>query len=383
MIDQSRRLNSVEEYYFSKKLREVSKMVQNGEPIINMGVGSPDLFPSKNVINEIKSSLTNPSAHKYQSYQGLPELREAISQFYKKYFYINLNPLNEVLPLMGSKEGIMHISLAFLNAGDEVLIPNPGYPTYSSVTKLVEASPVFYDLNSENNWFPNLSDIEKRDLSKVKIMWINYPHMPTGASADLSKFEELVKFAKRNNILLVNDNPYSFILNDNFLSLLGVKNSKNYVLELNSLSKSFNMSGWRVGMLVGSSKNIEKVLKVKSNMDSGMFYGIQKGAISALNLDSSWFEDLNKIYSERRKLIWKLAEKLNCSFDKSSKGLFVWAKLPDNIKSSEKFIDKILNENKIFIAPGTIFGSNGEGYIRFSLCIDEYKIEEAINRIEL
>ena len=383
MIDQSRRLNSVEEYYFSKKLREVSKMVQNGEPIINMGVGSPDLFPSKNVINEIKSSLTNPSAHKYQSYQGLPELREAISQFYKKYFCINLNPLNEVLPLMGSKEGIMHISLAFLNAGDKVLIPNPGYPTYSSVTKLVEASPVFYDLNSENNWFPNLSDIEKRDLSKVKIMWINYPHMPTGASADLSKFEELVKFAKRNNILLVNDNPYSFILNDNFLSLLSVKNSKNYVLELNSLSKSFNMSGWRVGMLVGSSKNIEKVLKVKSNMDSGMFYGIQKGAISALNLDSSWFEDLNKIYSKRRKLIWKLAEKLNCSFDKSSKGLFVWAKLPDNIKSSEKFIDKILNENKIFIAPGTIFGSNGEGYIRFSLCIDEYKIEEAINRIEL
>ena len=383
MIDQSRRLNSVEEYYFSKKLREVSKMVQNGEPIINMGVGSPDLFPSRNVINEIKSSLTNPSAHKYQSYQGLPELREAISQFYKKYFYINLNPLNEVLPLMGSKEGIMHISLAFLNAGDEVLIPNPGYPTYSSVTKLVEASPVFYDLNSENNWFPNLSDIEKRDLSKVKIMWINYPHMPTGASADLSKFEELVKFAKRNNILLVNDNPYSFILNDNFLSLLVVKNSKNYVLELNSLSKSFNMSGWRVGMLVGSSKNIEKVLKVKSNMDSGMFYGIQKGAISALNLDSSWFEDLNKIYSERRKLIWKLAEKLNCSFDKNSKGLFVWAKLPDKIKSSEKFIDKILNENKIFIAPGTIFGSNGEGYIRFSLCVDEYKIEEAINRIEL
>jgi aspartate/methionine/tyrosine aminotransferase len=383
MIDQSRRLNSVEEYYFSKKLREVSKMVQNGEPIINMGVGSPDLLPSKNVINEIKSSLTNPSAHKYQSYQGLPELREAISQFYKKFFCINLNPLNEVLPLMGSKEGIMHISLAFLNAGDEVLIPNPGYPTYSSVTKLVEASPVFYDLNSENNWFPNLSEIEKRDLSKVKIMWINYPHMPTGASADLSKFEELVKFAKRNNILLVNDNPYSFILNDNFLSLLVVKNSKNYVLELNSLSKSFNMSGWRVGMLVGSSKNIEKVLKVKSNMDSGMFYGIQKGAISALNLDSSWFEDLNKIYSERRKLIWKLAEKLNCSFDKNSKGLFVWAKLPENIKSSEKFIDKILNENKIFIAPGTIFGSNGEGYIRFSLCIDEYKIKEAINRIEL
>ena len=379
----SERLSHIKEYYFSRKLREVGKLIAEGKPVINLGIGSPDLTAPKSVVKALVESMNLDGVHKYQSYQGLPELREAISQFYKKFFCIHLNPLNEVLPLMGSKEGIMHISLAFLNAGDEVLIPNPGYPTYSSVTKLVEASPVFYDLNSENNWFPNLSDIEKRDLSKVKIMWINYPHMPTGASADLSKFEELVKFAKRNNILLVNDNPYSFILNDNFLSLLVVKNSKNYVLELNSLSKSFNMSGWRVGMLVGSSKNIEKVLKVKSNMDSGMFYGIQKGAISALNLDSSWFEDLNKIYSERRKLIWKLAEKLNCSFDKSSKGLFVWAKLPDNIKSSEKFIDKILNENKIFIAPGTIFGSNGEGYIRFSLCIDEHKIEEAINRIEL
>ena len=383
MIKQSDRLNSVEEYYFSKKLREVSNMIQSGESVINMAIGSPDLFPSIRVIDEIKNSLSDSFAHKYQSYQGLPELRDAIAKFYNKFFGVELNPLNEVLPLMGSKEGIMHISLAFLNPGDEVLIPNPGYPTYLSVTKLVEASPVFYNLSEENSWFPNLSELENKDLSKVKLMWINYPHMPTGAYANLDQFQKLLEFAKTNNILLINDNPYSFILNDDYLSLLKVKGYKNFVLELNSLSKSFNMSGWRVGMLVGSSDNITKVLKVKSNMDSGMFYGIQKGAIAALNLDKSWFEDLNKVYLKRRKLIWNIADKLNCSYDKNSKGLFVWAKLPNHIKSSEQYIDTLLKEKKIFIAPGTIFGSNGEGYIRFSLCIDEVKINEALKRIEL
>ena len=383
MIKQSDRLNSVEEYYFSKKLREVSNMIQSGESVINMAIGSPDLFPSIRVIDEIKNSLSDSFAHKYQSYQGLPELRDAIAKFYNKFFGVELNPLNEVLPLMGSKEGIMHISLAFLNPGDEVLIPNPGYPTYLSVTKLVEASPVFYNLSEKNSWFPNLSELENKDLSKVKLMWINYPHMPTGASANFDQFEKLLEFAKTNNILLINDNPYSFILNDDYLSLLKVKGYKDFVLELNSLSKSFNMSGWRVGMLVGSSDNITKVLKVKSNMDSGMFYGIQKGAIAALNLDKSWFEDLNKVYLKRRKLIWNIADKLNCSYDKNSKGLFVWAKLPNHIKSSEQYIDTLLKEKKIFIAPGTIFGSNGEGYIRFSLCIDEVKINEALKRIEL
>jgi aspartate/methionine/tyrosine aminotransferase len=383
MIKQSDRLNSVEEYYFSKKLREVSNMIQSGESVINMAIGSPDLFPSIRVIDEIKNSLSDSFAHKYQSYQGLPELRDAIAKFYNKFFGVELNPLNEVLPLMGSKEGIMHISLAFLNPGDEVLIPNPGYPTYLSVTKLVEASPVFYNLSEENSWFPNLSELENKDLSKVKLMWINYPNMPTGASANLDQFQKLLEFAKTNNILLINDNPYSFILNDDYLSLLKVKGYKDFVLELNSLSKSFNMSGWRVGMLVGSSENITKVLKVKSNMDSGMFYGIQKGAIAALNLDKSWFEDLNKVYLKRRKLIWNIADKLNCSYDKNSKGLFVWAKLPNHIKSSEQYIDTLLKEKKIFIAPGTIFGSNGEGYIRFSLCIDEVKINEALKRIEL
>ena len=383
MIKQSDRLNSVEEYYFSKKLREVSNMIQSGESVINMAIGSPDLFPSIRVIDEIKNSLSDSFAHKYQSYQGLPELRDAIAKFYNKFFGVELNPLNEVLPLMGSKEGIMHISLAFLNPGDEVLIPNPGYPTYLSVTKLVQANPVFYNLSEENGWFPNLSELENKDLSKVKLMWINYPHMPTGASANFDQFEKLLEFAKTNNILLINDNPYSFILNDEYLSLLKVRGYKDFVLELNSLSKSFNMSGWRVGMLVGSSDNITKVLKVKSNMDSGMFYGIQKGAIAALNLDKSWFEDLNKVYLKRRKLIWNIADKLNCSYDKNSKGLFVWAKLPNHIKSSEQYIDTLLKEKKIFIAPGTIFGSNGEGYIRFSLCIDEVKIDEALKRIEL
>lgn len=383
MITHSKRLNTVEEYYFSKKLREVSKMISSGKPVINMGIGSPDLYPSKNVIDEIKNSLSDQNAHKYQSYQGLPEFRKSISKFYQNYFQVDLNSENEVLPLMGSKEGIMHISLAFLNPGDEVLIPNPGYPTYFSVTNLVEAKPRFYDLNESNNWFPDLTELEKSDLSKVKLMWVNYPHMPTGASVDVNQYEELIEFAKRNSILIVNDNPYSFILNNDYLSILKVNGSKDVAMELNSLSKSFNMSGWRVGMLVGSDLNISRVLKVKSNMDSGMFYGIQKGAISALNLSENWFENLNKVYAKRRELIWKIADKLNCSYDKNSTGLFVWAKLPGKNPSAESFIENLLLEKNIFIAPGTIFGSNGEGYIRFSLCVDESKIVESLKRIDL
>ena len=381
MINQSNRLNNVEEYYFSKKLREVSNLISSGESVINMGVGSPDMYPSQKVINAIKSSMSDPSAHKYQSYQGIPELRKAISNFYKKFFNVKLNPKNEILPLLGSKEGIMHISLAFLNPGDKVLIPNPGYPTYLSATKLVEAEPMFYDLSEKNNWFPEISELEKKDLLKVKLMWINYPHMPTGSDANVNKFKSLIKFAKRNKILIVNDNPYSFILNDNLISILNVDDSKEIALELNSFSKSFNMSGWRIGMLLGSSENISKVLKVKSNMDSGMFYGVQMGAIAALNLDESWFKNLNKVYKKRRKLIWKLADALKCTYNKKSKGLFVWAKLPKKITSSEEFIEKLLVNKKIFVAPGTVFGKNGQGYIRFSLCVDEKKIHEAIKRL--
>ena len=381
MINQSNRLNNVEEYYFSKKLREVSNLINSGESVINMGVGSPDMSPSQKVINAIKSSMSDPSAHKYQSYQGIPELRKAISNFYKKFFNVKLNPKNEILPLLGSKEGIMHISLAFLNPGDKVLIPNPGYPTYLSATKLVEAEPIFYDLSEKNNWFPEISELEKKDLLKVKLMWINYPHMPTGSDANVNKFKSLIKFAKRNKILIVNDNPYSFILNDNLISILNVDDSKEIALELNSFSKSFNMSGWRIGMLLGSSENISKVLRVKSNMDSGMFYGVQVGAIAALNLDESWFKNLNKVYKKRRKLIWKLADALKCTYNKKSKGLFVWAKLPKEITSSEEFIEKLLVNKKIFVAPGTVFGKNGQGYIRFSLCVDEKKIHEAIKRL--
>ena len=383
MSSVAHRLHTVEEYYFSRKLKEVRALLSEGKPIINLGIGSPDLPPPPQVVEALNTSLSDVSAHKYQSYQGLPELRMAISDFYKKNYGVELNSESEILPLMGSKEGIMHISMAYLNEGDAVLIPNPGYPTYSSVTKLLGATPIFYDLKYESQWQPNLDELSKMDLSKVKLMWVNYPHMPTGTNASKSHLSALIQFAKAHNILLINDNPYSFILNDEYLSLLKVKGYKDFALELNSLSKSFNMSGWRVGMLVGSSDNITKVLKVKSNMDSGMFYGIQKGAIAPLNLDKSWFEDLNKVYLKRRKLIWNIADKLNCSYDKNSKGLFVWAKLPNHIKSSEQYIDTLLKEKKIFIAPGTIFGSNGEGYIRFSLCIEEVKINEALKRIEL
>ena len=380
MITTAKRLDTVEEYYFSSKLREVRQLMSEGKPIINMGIGSPDLSPSKAVIEAVAAAIQDETGHGYQSYQGLPELRKGMADFYQDQFGVVLNPNNEILPLMGSKEGIMHISLAFLNEGDHVLIPNPGYPTYTSVTNLVGAVPVYYDLKEANAWEPDFEALEKLDLSKVKIMWLGYPHMPTGARGSLALFEKLVAFAKKHNILLVNDNPYSFVLNDNPMSLLQVAGAKDVALELNSLSKTFNMAGWRVGMVLGNPEIIDAVLKVKSNMDSGMFYGIQKGAVAALNCDKSWFDDQNKIYTKRRALTEQLAEKLGCKVYKEGVGLFVWAKLPDGIESSEKFIDEILYDKSIFITPGTIFGSNGEGYIRFSLCVKEEKVQEAIDR---
>ena len=346
MIQPAKRLDTVQEYYFSKKLREVRGLVEAGKPIINMGIGSPDLQPPATVLEAIQGSLNDASAHKYQSYQGLPELREAISNFYKHKFSVGSNPENEILPLMGSKEGIMHISMAFLNEGDEVLIPNPGYPTYTSVTKLVGAKPVFYNLDETHNWQPNFELLEQEDLTRVKIMWVNYPHMPTGTNANLEMFKKLVTFGKKHNILIINDNPYSFILNDNPISILQVDGAKDVALELNSLSKTFNMAGWRVGMLLGNATYINEVLKVKSNMDSGMFYGIQKGAIEALQLSDEWFLAQNKVYEERRKLVWQLADKLGSTYDTNSTGLFVWAKIPQG-KTSEEITDKILYENDI------------------------------------
>lgn len=380
MIQFANRLQTVQEYYFSKKLREVRSLIAQGKPIINIGIGSPDLEPPKEVIDAISSSLFDATAHKYQSYQGLPEFRNAVADFYKNKYNVEVDSESEVLPLMGSKEGIMHISMALLNEGDEVLIPNPGYPTYTSVTNLVGAKPVFYDLDESNNWQPNFEALEKLDTSKIKLMWINYPHMPTGAKAQKETFEKLISFAKKHNIMIVNDNPYSFILNDNPQSILQINGAKDIAMELNSLSKSFNMAGWRVGMLLGNEHFINQILKVKTQMDSGMFYGIQKGAIAALKLTDNWFVELNKTYEKRRKLVWKLADKLNCTYDKSTSGMFVWAKLPKG-KTSKKTVDELLHEKDIFVAPGTIFGSKGEGYIRFSLCISEDKIKEAISRI--
>ena len=380
MIEQAKRLETVEEYYFSKKLREVRGLIMEGKPIINMGIGSPDLPPSQAVIEALRDALNEPNAHQYQSYQGLLELRETIAQFYGEKYAVTLDSNNEILPLMGSKEGIMHISMAFLNEGDEVLIPNPGYPTYSSVSRLVGAEIRLYDLEEKKNWLPDLAALEKQDLSKVKLMWISYPHMPTGAMADLSELKAIVDFAKRHNILLVNDNPYSFVLCEHPVSLLSIAGAKENILELNSLSKTFNMAGWRVGMVLGSEENIKSILKVKSNMDSGMFYGIQKGAIVALKSDESWFHSLNTLYNRRRNKMFQLADQLGCSYDAKSAGMFVWAKLPNKDMSSEEFVDKVLYEKNIFIAPGTIFGTNGEGYIRFSLCVKEDKIEEAIQR---
>lgn len=374
------RLQTVEEYYFSHKLREVRGLADQGRPIINMGIGSPDLPPHENVIEAIQRAVNDPAAHQYQSYQGLPELRNGIADFYKNHFDVTLHANTEILPLMGSKEGIMHISMAFLNAGDQVLIPNPGYPTYSSVTNLVQATPIFYDLIAENNWQPDFNTLEKLDLTKVKLMWVSYPHMPTGETGTILLFEKLVAFAKKHQILLVNDNPYAFVLNKKPMSILQVKGAMDVTLELNSLSKTYNMAGWRVGMVCGKSTFLDQILKVKSNMDSGMFYGIQKGAIAALKLDNSWFESQNVIYEKRQQLVYQLAEKLGCTFDKNAVGMFVWAKLPANFTDDKAYVNELLYDKNLFITPGSIFGNNGNGYIRFSLCIDASKIKEAISR---
>lgn len=380
MIQFANRLQTVQEYYFSKKLQEVRQLIAEGKPIINIGIGSPDLQPPSSVLKAIQDSLLDTGAHSYQSYQGLPEFRQAVVNFYQNNYNVAINPANEVLPLMGSKEGIMHISLAFLNEGDQVLIPNPGYPTYSSVTNLLGGKPIFYDLAEATNWQPNFNALEKINTSKIKLMWVNYPHMPTGANATKETFQKLIDFGKKHNIVIVNDNPYSFILNEHPQSILQIEGAKDIALELNSVSKSFNMAGWRVGMLLGKPEFLTEVLKVKTQMDSGMFYGIQKGATKALELDKDWFTQLNNTYRKRQKLVFELAEKLGCTYDKNTSGMFVWCKLPEG-KTAEEMIDDLLYNKHIFAAPGTIFGSQGEGYIRFSLCVPEEKINEAINRI--
>ena len=380
IINIANRLNKVKEYYFSTKLKEIRTLIADGKPIINLGIGSPDLAPPKSVIDAISNAVKDNTKHSYRSYQGLPEFREAIANFYKRYYNVTLNPFNEILPLMGSKEGIMHISMAFLNEGDAVLIPNPGYITYSSVTKMLGAKPVFYNLSEKNNWYPNLDELEKQDLSKVKIMWVNYPNMPTGSNATEELFKRLITFAKKHKILLVNDNPYSFVLNDEPMSILQIKGAKDVVLELNSLSKTFNMAGWRVGMLLGKSDYVNAVLQVKSNMDSGMFYGIQKGAIAALQITNDWFDNINSIYRKRREIVWQILDKLDCKYDKNAVGLFVWAKISKG-KTSKELSNELLYNKDVFITPGTIFGTNGDNYIRVSLCVSEDDLREVLLRL--
>ena len=377
------RLQSVKEYYFSRKLREVAAMIKEGKPVINMGIGSPDLEPHPEVVRALNEAMQHPKANMYQSYQGLPELRRAISDFYKTHYEVTLDPNSEILPLMGSKEGIMHLSMVYLNPGDQVLIPNPGYPTYASVTRLMEAEAVVYDLKATHGWQPDFEALEALDTSKVKIMWLNYPHMPTGTDVSLATFDRLIGWAKERDILLVNDNPYSFVLTEKPQSLLSRPGAKDVAVELNSLSKSFNMAGWRVGMLSGKADVLQQTLKVKSNMDSGMFFGVQQGAIAALKMTPDWFAELNSIYKKRSALMRVLVQKLGASVVPNSVGLFLWAKLPEDAPDAETFINTVLHQNNIFITPGTIFGSQGEGYIRFSLCVPEATIEEAIKRIEL
>lgn len=381
MIAIANRLTQTKEYYFSSKLKEVRSLADAGHPIINMGIGSPDIAAPAEVTQAMISAMDEAVAHQYQSYIGIPELRSAMSRFYKSHYRVDLDAATEVLPLMGSKEGIMHISMAFLNAGDQVLIPNPGYPTYQAVTRLVEAEAIPYSLNASNGWLPDLQALAQMDLSRVKLMWVNYPHMPTGGTASPAFFEALIAFAKAHSILIINDNPYSFVLNDRPTSLLETPGALEVAIELNSLSKTFNMAGWRVGMLAGRARYLQEVLKVKSNMDSGMFYGIQKGAIAALGLEKSWFTKMNEVYARRRNALYKLVDLLGCTYDTKAVGMFIWAKLPSGM-TAEAFVDQLLHQKYIFIAPGTIFGSQGEGYIRFSLCVSLEKIEEAIQRFE-
>ena len=375
------RTGNVQEYYFSQKLAQIDKMRREGSDVINLGIGSPDQPPSENTVSALISEAKKSDSHGYQSYTGIPALRKAFSEWYKKYFHVNLNPDNEILLLMGSKEGIMHISMAFVNPGDEVLVPDPGYPTYSSVTYLVGGIVRKYDLSEESGWLPDLESLEKSDLSKVKLMWVNYPHMPTGVKGSMDLFEKLVAFSKRHGILLCNDNPYSFILNNDYKSLLSVDGAKETVLELNSLSKSHNMAGWRIGMVAGHSDYIKSVLKVKSNMDSGMFLAMQMAAVEALNNHESWYTAVNTVYIRRRKIVEEIMDLLNCRYDKTQVGLFVWGRIPEDIPDCESYIEEMLMKTLVFITPGFIFGRNGERYIRISLCATEEKLNEAKNRI--
>lgn len=377
----SNRIKSVSEYYFSKKLAEVKKLQDQGNDIINLGIGSPDLLPHPKVLKELFKTSLNDDSNKYQSYRGIPELRNAFGQWYNKVYQVDLNPNTEILPLIGSKEGIMHISMAFCNPGDRVLLPNPGYPAYTSVAKLLDLDIQYYNLSEDNNWLPDLLEIESLINDKCKILWMNNPHMPTGKAVEINTLFQLVSLAKSRNILLVNDNPYSLVLNENPLSILSFLDNYENIIELNSLSKSHNMAGWRVGMLAGCAENVNHILKVKSNFDSGMYKPIQLAAIEALKLEKDWYQDLNTEYKKRRKLVWTILDELNCIYPDKSTGLFIWAKIPNKYKNGEEFSDYLLYQKGIFATPGSVFGSNGDKYIRFSLCADQSILMKALTRV--
>jgi aspartate/methionine/tyrosine aminotransferase len=381
-ITTASRLGEVKEYYFSVKLKEIAALNQEGKNILNLGIGSPDLPPHSAVMEALCQHVGRANSHGYQSYAGIPELRKAIAEWYQRYFNVEIDPDQEVLPLIGSKEGLMHIAMTYLEPGDEVLVPNPGYPAYQAVSKLTGADIRFYDLKEENNWLPDLELLSAQDLSKVKLMWVNYPNMPTGAAATRKIFEALVSFGKAHQILIVNDNPYTFILSDQYKSIMAVDGAKEVALELNSLSKSHNMAGWRVGLLVGAGARVKEILRFKSNMDSGMFKPIQMAAAVALGLDESWYKEINKIYRERRKVVFDILKVLDCSFNDNQIGMFVWAKIPKKMSNGFEFTDAILNYARVFITPGGIFGTNGDRYIRISLCSEKEVFEEALRRVE-
>ena len=378
----SSRLEGIGEYYFSQKLREIEQLNKEGKQIINLGIGSPDLAPHPDVIKVLQETSAADNVHAYQSYKGSPILRNAISSFYKKWYGVIVDPDTEVLPLIGSKEGIMHICMTYLNTGDQALIPNPGYPTYSSAVKLAGGDPVYYDLTLQNNWEPDLEALEKTDLSKVKLMWVNYPHMPTGQLPSVLFFETLIAFATKHQILICHDNPYSFILNETPQSLLSIKGAKDVVVELNSLSKSSNMAGWRVGMLVGKKERIDEVLRFKTNMDSGMYLPIQLAAAKALSLDKDWYDSINVIYKARRQKVFEILDLLNCTYSKTQVGMFVWASVPTSYTDGYAVSDQVLYDAGVFITPGGIFGTGGNHFIRISLCAPVARFEEAISRIK-
>lgn len=367
-VKQASRLDAVKEYYFSKKLKEIADLRASGKDIINLGIGNPDLPPSDAVRKALETAMWNDGMHGYQSYRGAPQLRKAIAEWYAKYYEVEVDADNEVLPLIGSKEGIMHISMSFLEDGDEVLVPNPGYPAYRTASMLAGATIKEYALEEALGWLPDLEKLESQDLSKVKIMWVNYPNMPTGAAATKEFYNKLIAFAHRNEILIINDNPYSFILRDKPMSLLSVDGAMDVAMELNSLSKSHNMAGWRVGMLLGKKELITTVLKFKSNMDSGMFLPLQLGAVEALSTDKEWHDEMNQTYKERQAIVFQIMEKLGCTFDRNQGGMFVWAKIPDTYSDCYELSDEVLYNTNVFVTPGGIFGSKGNKYVRISLC---------------